>query len=227
MASGPSVAPPTHRRIRRRTPPVNRGAARKAKLDIRDRIVEEHGGARLGAEYARELRVPDLAVAVHRGGDMNQRGAGRAGLHHDFEIAGADHANQHALACRRAGNQRDGARYSPTVIDRVDPAMTVVREETFGPVSPIITFRDIDDAIRISNGTAFGLSSGVCTNRMDDFARFADELQVGTVNLWEVPGYRIELTPFGGIKDSGLGYKEGVQEAIKSFTNCKTLSLPW
>lgn len=85
------------------------------------------------------------------------------------------------------GNHRDGARYSPTVIDRVDPAMTVVREETFGPVSPIITFRDIDDAIRISNGTAFGLSSGVCTNRMDDFARFADELQVGTVNLWEVP----------------------------------------
>lgn len=125
------------------------------------------------------------------------------------------------------GNHRDGARYSPTVIDRVDPAMTVVREETFGPVSPIITFRDIDDAIRISNGTAFGLSSGVCTNRMDDFARFADELQVGTVNLWEVPGYRIELTPFGGIKDSGLGYKEGVQEAIKSFTNLKSITMPW
>ncbi len=125
------------------------------------------------------------------------------------------------------GNHRDGARYSPTVIDRVDPAMTVVREETFGPVSPIITFRDIDEAIRISNGTAFGLSSGVCTNRMDDFARFADELQVGTVNLWEVPGYRIELTPFGGIKDSGLGYKEGVQEAIKSFTNLKSITMPW
>ncbi|NUA30034.1 phosphonoacetaldehyde dehydrogenase [Cupriavidus basilensis] len=125
------------------------------------------------------------------------------------------------------GNHREGARYSPTVIDRVDPAMTVVREETFGPVSPIITFRDIDDAIRISNGTAFGLSSGVCTNRMDDFARFADALQVGTVNLWEVPGYRIELTPFGGIKDSGLGYKEGVQEAIKSFTNLKSITMPW
>ncbi|KDP89430.1 DeoR faimly transcriptional regulator [Cupriavidus sp. SK-3] len=125
------------------------------------------------------------------------------------------------------GNLRDGARYSPTVIDRVDPGMTVVREETFGPVSPIITFRDIDEAIRISNGTAFGLSSGVCTNRMDDFARFADELQVGTVNLWEVPGYRIELTPFGGIKDSGLGYKEGVQEAIKSFTNLKSITMPW
>jgi phosphonoacetaldehyde dehydrogenase len=43
----------------------------------------------------------------------------------------------------------------------------------------------------------------------------------------EVPGYRLELTPFGGIKDSGLGHKEGVQEAMKSFTNTKTYSLPW
>ncbi|HVR50846.1 MAG TPA: phosphonoacetaldehyde dehydrogenase [Pseudorhodoferax sp.] len=125
------------------------------------------------------------------------------------------------------GNVRQGALYAPTVLDRVRPEMTVAREETFGPVSPIIGFADIDEAIRISNGTAYGLSSGICTNRLDDATRFARELQVGTVNLWEVPGYRIELTPFGGIKDSGLGYKEGVQEAIKSFTNCKTFTLPW
>ena len=65
------------------------------------------------------------------------------------------------------GNRRDGALYSPTVLDRVDPAMTLVREETFGPVSPIIEFDTVDDAIRISNGTAFGLSSGVCTDRAD------------------------------------------------------------
>lgn len=125
------------------------------------------------------------------------------------------------------GNHRHGALYSPTVLDRVDPSMTLVREETFGPVSPIIEFDSIDDAIRISNGTAFGLSSGLCTDRADLITRFVNELRVGTVNVWEVPGYRIELTPFGGIKDSGLGYKEGVQEAMKSFTNLKTFSLPW
>lgn len=125
------------------------------------------------------------------------------------------------------GNTRRGALYAPTVLDRVDPAMTLVREETFGPVSPIITFDTLDDAIRISNGTAFGLSSGVCTNQADAIVRFVNELKVGTVNVWEVPGYRLELTPFGGIKDSGLGYKEGVQEAMKSFTNLKTFSLPW
>lgn len=125
------------------------------------------------------------------------------------------------------GNERRGALYAPTVLDRVDPAMELVREETFGPVSPIIRFADIDAAIRISNGTAYGLSSSVCTNRLDYIMRFVAELQVGTVNVREVPGYRLELTPFGGIKDSGLGYKEGVQEAMKSFTNTKTYSLPW
>ena len=50
---------------------------------------------------------------------------------------------------------------------------------------------------------------------------------MGTVNIWEVPGYRIEMSPFGGIKDSGNGIKEGVMEAMKFFTNVKTWSLPW
>jgi putative phosphonoacetaldehyde dehydrogenase len=125
------------------------------------------------------------------------------------------------------GNKRDGALYSPTVIDQVDPAMTVVKQETFGPVSPVIRFRSLDEAIAIANGTAYGLSSAVCTNRLDYITRLVSELNVGTVNVREVPGYRLELTPFGGVKDSGLGYKEGVQEAMKSFTNLKTFSLPW
>ncbi len=125
------------------------------------------------------------------------------------------------------GNIRRGALYSPTVLDHVDPKMTLVMEETFGPVSPVMRFKTIDQAIAISNGTAYGLSSAVCTNRIDYITRFVSELNVGTVNVREVPGYRLELTPFGGIKDSGLGYKEGVQEAIKSFTNVKTYSLPW
>ena len=125
------------------------------------------------------------------------------------------------------GNQRKGALYSPTVVDHVRPEMELVRLETFGPVSPVIRFRDIEEGIRISNSTAYGLSSGVCTNRLDWITKFVSELDVGTVNVWEVPGYRIESSPFGGIKDSGLGIKEGVIEAMKSFTNVKTYSLPW
>jgi len=127
----------------------------------------------------------------------------------------------------RVGNRREGALYSPTVIDAVQPEMEVVKRETFGPVSPVMTFRDVDEAIRLVNSTDYGLSSGVCTNRFDVIMRFVRELNVGSVNIWEVPGYRLELTPFGGIKDSGLGYKEGVQECCRAFTNVKTYSLPW
>ena len=125
------------------------------------------------------------------------------------------------------GNERTGALYAPTVLDHVSADMTLVREETFGPVSPVIRFETLDEAIQLVNGTAYGLSSAVCTNRLDVITRLVNELHVGSVNVREVPGYRLELTPFGGIKDSGLGYKEGVQEAMKSFTNIKTYSLPW
>jgi len=126
------------------------------------------------------------------------------------------------------GNNRQGALYPPTVVDKVPHDAELVHEETFGPVIPIIRCPDdVAEVIRISNSTAYGLSSGVCTNRLDYITRFINELDVGTVNVWEVPGYRIEMSPFGGIKDSGLGYKEGVVEAMKSFTNVKTYSLPW
>lgn len=125
------------------------------------------------------------------------------------------------------GHRRVGALYAPTVLDRVDPRWPLVATETFGPVSPVIRFDTIDDAIAIVNSVPYGLSSGVCSNRLDWINRLIRELQVGTVNVREVPGYRLELTPFGGIKDSGLGYKEGVQEAMKAFTNTKTYSLPW
>jgi len=130
-------------------------------------------------------------------------------------------------AVLRCGNIRKGALYAPTVVDRVEPGLELVRLETFGPVSPVLRFKTIDEAIHLSNSTAYGLSSGVCTDRLDWITKFVNELQVGTVNIWEVPGFRIESSPFGGIKDSGLGYKEGVIEAMKSFTNVKTYSLPW
>ncbi len=130
-------------------------------------------------------------------------------------------------ACKLYGNDRQGALFHPTVIDHVPSECELVMEETFGPAIPIIRVKDIDHAIRIANGTSFGLSSGVCSNRLDYITRFINELNHGTVNIWEVPGYRIEMSPFGGIKDSGLGYKEGVIEAMKSFTNLKTFSMPW
>lgn len=123
---------------------------------------------------------------------------------------------------------RKGALLPPIVVDRVPHASELVMEETFGPIVPIIRAPDNDDdLIALSNSTAFGLSSGVCTNDFRRMQKYIAGLRVGTVNIWEVPGYRIEMSPFGGIKDSGNGYKEGIIEAMKSFTNVKTFSLPW
>ena len=87
--------------------------------------------------------------------------------------------------------------------------------------------KDLDDAIQLSNSTAYGLSSAVITNNMQHIVKAVKNLRVGTVNINEVPGYRIESSPFGGIKDSGLGIKEGVIEAMKCFSFVKTFSLPW
>jgi putative phosphonoacetaldehyde dehydrogenase len=123
---------------------------------------------------------------------------------------------------------RQGALLPPIVVDRVPHGSELVMEETFGPIVPIIRAPDDDEAlIALSNSTAFGLSSGVCTNDYRRMQRYIAGLKVGTVNIWEVPGYRIEMSPFGGIKDSGNGTKEGVIEAMKSYTNVKTFSLPW
>ncbi len=123
---------------------------------------------------------------------------------------------------------RQGAVLPPIVVDNVPHESELVMEETFGPIVPIVRVPNDDEkTMEISNSTSFGLSSGVCTNRIDRMTKYVNGLNVGTVNIWEVPGYRIEMSPFGGIKDSGLGYKEGVIEAMKSFSNVKTYSLPW
>ena len=124
--------------------------------------------------------------------------------------------------------KREGALLPPVVLDNVNPNSELVVEETFGPIIPIIRVsNNIEDVAKVSNCTAFGLSSGVCTNDLRTSNFFIQNLKVGSVNIWEVPGYRIEMSPFGGIKDSGLGYKEGALEAMKSYTNLKTYSLPW
>ena len=74
---------------------------------------------------------------------------------------------------------------------------------------------------------AVGLSTGSVTEPMDAALSAGKRIRTGTVNVNQVPGYRIESSPFGGVKDSGLGVKEGVLEAIKVLTSVKTFSLPW
>jgi aldehyde dehydrogenase (NAD+) len=125
------------------------------------------------------------------------------------------------------GGRRERALLEPTVLDRVPATTPLVAEETFGPVAPIIRVADLDAAIAVANGTPYALSSGVCTFDWRAISRCIRELRAGTVNVREVPGWRTELTPFGGIGDSGLGVKEGVREAMRAMSFTKLYTLPW
>lgn len=132
-----------------------------------------------------------------------------------------------AGAVLRIGGERTGAQIRPAVLDHVRPEMDLVADETFGPYAPVIRVHDLDEAIDVANGTVYGLSSGVVTNDLRAIDRCVRELQCGSVNIREVPGYRTELTPFGGKKDSGLGVKEGVIESMRAMTFTKLYTLPF
>lgn len=125
------------------------------------------------------------------------------------------------------GGRRHGALLEPTVMGDVPRDCRMVVSESFGPLAPILTVRDLDDAIALANGTPYGLSSGVVTTNLSHALKAVRALRCGTVNINEVPGFRVENSPFGGIQDSGLGIKEGVIEAVKAYSYVKTFSLPW
>jgi putative phosphonoacetaldehyde dehydrogenase len=126
-----------------------------------------------------------------------------------------------------AGGERNGAQLVPPVLDCVAAEQELVREETFGPAIPLVRVRDLDEAIAVANGTAYGLSAGIASNDLAAVTRCIRELRCGSVNVDEVPGFRTETTPFGGVKASGLGIKEGVVEAMRGMTNVKLFTLPW
>jgi aldehyde dehydrogenase (NAD+) len=125
------------------------------------------------------------------------------------------------------GGQSTGAAMPPTILTQVPRHAPLATRECFGPLAPIFSVRDLDDAIALANATNYGLSSGIVTRNLESAIRAVNEIKAGTVNVNEIPGYRLELSPFGGVKDSGLGIKEGVIEAIKFMTTVKTYSLPW
>jgi aldehyde dehydrogenase (NAD+) len=125
------------------------------------------------------------------------------------------------------GGVRRGALLEPTVLVDVPRDTEMVASESFGPVAPVLRIDDLDDAIAYANASPFGLSSAVVTNDLAAAMQCVREIDSGTTNVNQVPGYRIEYSPFGGVRDSGLGIKEGVAESIKFMTSVKTYSLPW
>ncbi len=124
----------------------------------------------------------------------------------------------------RPSGRRTGHFYLPTVLDRVDPASTVVREEPFGPIAPIVRFRDEDEAAAIANGTPYGLQAAVYTRDLSRAFRFAKRLRAGGVHINDPTTLRWDALPFGGIKASGVG-REGLRYAMEEMTEVKLISV--
>jgi acyl-CoA reductase-like NAD-dependent aldehyde dehydrogenase len=123
---------------------------------------------------------------------------------------------------RLDGEQASGFYMAPTLFDDVDPAMTIAREEIFGPVLSVIPFDSEDEALALANDSELGLGSAVWTSNLDRAIRFARRLRVGDV--WVNTHYvRLAESPFGGVKGSGVGRElgmEGLEEYLESKRVC-------
>ncbi|MCX6381998.1 MAG: aldehyde dehydrogenase family protein [Armatimonadetes bacterium] len=125
------------------------------------------------------------------------------------------------------GGTRRGALLAPTVIACVPRDADMIVQESFGPLAPILGVRDLEDAVEFSNSSGYGLSAAIVTRDIGKAVWGVKNLRVGMVNINDVPSYRVESQPFGGVKDSGLGVKEGVIETMRYMTYVKTFSIPW
>ncbi len=129
-----------------------------------------------------------------------------------------------AGATLRCGGEADGNCVLPTVLTDVPSEAKVWREEVFGPVTVVEPFDDFDDAIRVSNNTRYGLQAGVFTPSISRAMKAIRELEYGGVMINEIPTFRVDNFPYGGVKDSGIG-REGVRFAMEDMTEPKVAVL--
>ncbi len=124
----------------------------------------------------------------------------------------------------RAGGGRRGAFIEPTVLDRVPPEAKMLKEETFGPVVPVIPFRTMDEVVELVNNTPYGLQSSVFTNDLTTALDMAYRLDVGGLIVNWSSAVRVENLPFGGVKMSGHG-RESIHDTLLEMTEQKTVIL--
>jgi acyl-CoA reductase-like NAD-dependent aldehyde dehydrogenase len=121
-----------------------------------------------------------------------------------------------------AGGKRSGSFIEPTVLSHSEPGMKVCCLEVFGPVVTLDSFDHFAEAIDRINDSRFGLQAGVITNRLDEMNLAFDKIETGGVMINEIPTFRVDHMPYGGIKDSGLG-REGVRYAMMDMLEPKIL----
>jgi len=118
------------------------------------------------------------------------------------------------------GGNRNGTFIEPTVLDNVQPEMKVCRQEVFGPVVTVMTYRDLDEAIELANNTDYGLQSGIFTSNINTAMYAVRKLHTGGVIVNNASTFRADLMPYGGVKNSGIG-REGPRYAIEQMTEMK------
>ena len=124
----------------------------------------------------------------------------------------------------RSTGSLGGFYFPPTVLDQVPETARLAREEPFGPVVPIVRFPSDDEAIRIANGTPYGLQAAVYTNDLRRAFRIAKKIRAGGVHLNDPTNLRWDALPFGGVKESGIG-REGLRYAMEEMTDVKLISV--
>lgn len=124
-----------------------------------------------------------------------------------------------------AGGRRDGLFMEPTVMVDVDHSMKMMRDETFGPIMPIMKVRDEEEAICLANDSAYGLSASVWSEDLDRARRVAETLEVGSVVVNDtIAHYAVSQLPFGGVKQSGTARTHGKQDVLQ-FTQTKAYGI--
>lgn len=118
--------------------------------------------------------------------------------------------------------KREGNIIGPTVLGRPGEALHIVREEVFGPVLNLFPYRDLGDAIAAVNRSRYGLQAGVFTDSLRVARQVVDDVDAGGILINEVPTFRADHAPYGGVKDSGLG-REGVRYAMEEYSERKTV----
>jgi acyl-CoA reductase-like NAD-dependent aldehyde dehydrogenase len=120
------------------------------------------------------------------------------------------------------GGEREGAMLDATLLEDVPADQDVVCKEAFGPVAVLKKFSSFDDALDMVNDSVFGLQAGIFTRDLYKAHRAWDELDVGGVVIGDVPSYRVDNMPYGGVKDSGLG-REGIRFAMEDMTEIRLM----
>ena len=122
------------------------------------------------------------------------------------------------------GGSADGGFFQPTVIENADPSSFVCSREAFAPLVTIAPVKSFGEAIRKLNDSDYGLQAGVFTNSLEKALAAFENIEVGGVIINDVPTYRIDHMPYGGVKASGLG-REGLKYAIEDMTELRLMVL--